>query len=113
MRTLLLFFVVVLAGCAASPEHVSTEPATDVEQTSTERSAIEEAAAADDGFSNKELLVDTPKVERIVCRREVPTGSHRSVRVCRRIDKKSTQKAQDAVRREQGRAARGMMQTPP
>ncbi len=96
MRVFLLSLVVIVAGCATSTETTDTQSTESASSSST-------LAASDTG-------AETVKTKsQVVCTYEVPTGSHRSRRVCRTVaQQEANQKeARDRVRRDSYRSSGG------
>lgn len=96
MKALAISLLVLLVGCASTNE--STEA------TSSEASSSSSTVAATDSSA------DTVKTKtQVVCTYEVPTGSHRSKRVCRTVAQKEAEQkeAQDRVRRDSYRSTGG------
>ena len=96
MKAIIVSLLVVLVGCASTNESAET-PASETESSSSS------LAATDTGAEKVQTK------SQLVCTYEVPTGSHRSKRVCRTVAQKeaSQKEAQDRVRRDSYRSTGG------
>jgi Ethanolamine utilization protein EutJ (predicted chaperonin) len=86
--------LLILAGCASSPSESEVQIASAVPASATAAEAIDNPEAVEDGLH----VVDVPDVqmaasvtgeaavplgEKLICKREKTTGSHRTTRICR------------------------------
>lgn len=96
MKALAVSLLILLVGCA------STNETTDAQTSGSESSST--SLAATDSDAKK---VQTKS--QVVCTYEVPTGSHRSKRVCRTVAQKEAdqKEAQERVRRDSYRTSGG------